>query len=139
MNNILGRLTLGALTCVALAGIALSLAVAVLIAPVHVALGHAEPAPLPVQSLEVEPVSYTETRDSYDVVVPIDSPTQLVMEDGDPETGGPFLTKAPITCQEDEPCWDCRFDGNQRCGVQIEGVWYIIQFRDGSPEGVTYR
>jgi hypothetical protein len=44
-----------------------------------------------------------------------------------------------VTCQEDEPCWDCRFDGNERCGVQIHGVWYIIQFRDGSPEGVTYR
>lgn len=72
-------------------------------------------------------------RDEYTVTVP--SPRQL----GTPATddGQPFLTEDVIT--EDDPRWDCRFDGNEACGVEIEGVWYVIQFRDGSPEGVTYR
>lgn len=24
--------------------------------------------------------------------------------------------------------WDCRTDGNQHCGVQIHGEWYILDF-----------
>lgn len=45
----------------------------------------------------------------------------------------------PSPIQEDDPNWDCRINGNQACGVEIHGVWYVIQFRDGSPESVTYR
>jgi hypothetical protein len=41
--------------------------------------------------------------------------------------------------QEDDPNWDCRFNGNQMCGVEIMGVWYVIQFEDGSPLSVTLR
>lgn len=32
--------------------------------------------------------------------------------------------------QEDDPLFDCRLDGNRACGVQVHGVWYVIQFSD---------
>ena len=32
------------------------------------------------------------------------------------------------TIQEDDPNWDCRINGNQKCGVQIQGVWYVVDF-----------
>jgi len=53
----------------------------------------------------------------------------------------PEPTKAPVSQpkQEDDPDWDCRFDGNQMCGVTIMGVDYVIQFEDGSPMSVDYK
>lgn len=41
--------------------------------------------------------------------------------------------------QEDDPSFDCRFHGNEQCGVEIQGTWYVIQFEDGSPESVSLR
>lgn len=40
---------------------------------------------------------------------------------------------------EDESGWDCRWDGNTVCGVEIEGMWYLIDFEDGSPVSVRVR
>ena len=37
----------------------------------------------------------------------------------------PVLTPAPA---EDDPSWDCRTDGNRHCGVQVGGVWYVLDF-----------
>ena len=52
----------------------------------------------------------------------------------------PEPTTAPVqTIEEDDPNWDCRFDGNQKCGVTIMGVDYVIQFEDGSPMSVDYK
>lgn len=83
--------------------------------------------------------------DTPDVAAPTSAPTctDAIADAGGicqgiPEWETP-ATVTPDTCQEDDPCWDCRFDGNEQCGVLIEGVWYVIHFRDGSPEGVTYR
>ena len=74
-----------------------------------------------------------EPRDGYT----IESPRQLGSEGTD--DGHPFLTTDEPPIQEDDPRWDCRFDGNQTCGVEIEGVWYLVQFEDGSPVSVGYR
>ena len=41
--------------------------------------------------------------------------------------------------QEDEPGWDCRTMGNQQCGVDIMGTWYVVEFIDGSPYEVYVR
>ena len=134
----LGRLSLAALACVFLTGVALSLAIYIIfiLPTVH---AHAETIELGQTVTVSEVVTVDDLRDGYDVVP---SPVQAVGPTDD--TGGPFLTREipspeQATCQEDDPCWDCRFDGNERCGVEIEGVWYIIQFRDGSPESVSYR
>lgn len=75
------------------------------------------------QYLAVGTPNIEDARDTFEV---IPAPLPLVVED------------APVI-QEDDPNWDCRFDGNEMCGVEIHGVWYVIQFRDGSPESVGYR
>jgi hypothetical protein len=135
----MGRLTLGTLACVLLLGVVLSLAAYILFGlPVVRSLAGDT---TPTQSIAVgAPALDTIEHDDYEVVT-IPSPVQAVGP-----TEQPFLEATPLpspeqeqVCQEDEPCWDCRFDGNERCGVEIEGVWYIIQFRDGSPESVSYR
>lgn len=89
-------------------------------------------APAIVQSDARDEVAPEEVGTSNPITVP--SPIQATTP-----TQEPAASPAPEVCQEDEPCWDCRFDGNERCGVEIHGVWYVIQFRDGSPESVGYR
>lgn len=37
---------------------------------------------------------------------------------------------------EDDPRWDCRWDGNRVCGVIVQGMRYLIQFQDGDPVSV---
>jgi len=54
-------------------------------------------------------------------------------------TPSPSSAPAEHILQEDDPNWDCRFDGNQMCGVTIMGVDYVIQFEDGSPMTVDYK
>lgn len=82
-----------------------------------------EPA-IVVVTPEPAPVVTIEPRDDYTVTPAPETPAT--------QEPGPVI-------QEDDPRWDCRFDGNEQCGVNIEGVWYVIQFRDGSPEWVGYR
>lgn len=41
--------------------------------------------------------------------------------------------------EEDDPRWDCRTMGNQACGVQVMGKWYVVQFEDGVPVSVRER
>lgn len=38
---------------------------------------------------------------------------------------------------EEDPDFDCRTDGNETCGVQIEGDWYNVTFSDGQPVSIT--
>lgn len=47
----------------------------------------------------------------------------------------PALPPAPepdSAIQEDESGWDCRTHGNQLCGVQVQGVWYVLDFATGT-------
>ena len=60
---------------------------------------------------------------SPEPVVPTPSPTASVPYD------------APGTIYEDDPQWDCRSMGNQICGVEIKGDWYLIGFNNGEPTG----
>lgn len=44
----------------------------------------------------------------------------------------------PAHAEEDDAWWDCRFDGNRICAVQIEGVEYYVTFgQAGQPSGVS--
>lgn len=40
---------------------------------------------------------------------------------------------------EDDPNWDCRVHGNELCGVEISGTWYVVQFENGEPVSVEPR
>lgn len=51
----------------------------------------------------------------------------------------PVQIEAPERLEEDDPRWDCRIHGNERCGVEIMGTWYVVTFEDGLPEGVYVR
>ena len=45
-----------------------------------------------------------------------------------------------LSPQEDEPGWDCRFDGNKQCGVFFEGIWQVISYdAEGNPVSVRPR
>ena len=45
----------------------------------------------------------------------------------------------PEVIQEDDPRFDCRTMGNQKCGVEISGTWYVVSFIDGVATTVTLR
>lgn len=51
----------------------------------------------------------------------------------------PDADPIPREPHEDEPGFDCRVHGNEMCGVQVHGMWYLIQFEDGSPVSVRVR
>ena len=38
----------------------------------------------------------------------------------------------PGVIQEDDPVFDCRTMGNMICGVEVEGTWYILDFKTGT-------
>lgn len=97
-----------------------------------------EPSPEPT----TEPVPVPSPEPSTPVVpepelTPIPEPTFEYME------GVPWVPGAPIgdvpPFHEDDPRWDCRYMGNQQCGVQIHGTWYLIHFNAGEPTGASIR
>lgn len=51
----------------------------------------------------------------------------------------PDAYDTPEIIYEDDPRWDCRTMGNQSCGVEIGGLWYIVVFEDGQPVDVYPR
>lgn len=53
--------------------------------------------------------------------------------------GEPVEPSDTNVIQEDDPNFDCRFHGNEMCGVEIQGAWYVIQFEDGTPVSVRLR
>lgn len=53
--------------------------------------------------------------------------------------GAPIGELPPEIIHEDDPRFDCRYMGNQRCGVEIHGVIYVITFENGAPTGAYQR
>lgn len=53
--------------------------------------------------------------------------------------GAPIGDLPPEIIHEDDPRFDCRYMGNQRCGVEIHGTVYVITFENGAPTGAYQR
>lgn len=89
-------------------------------------------------ALTVACVSAPPLTDNPDYDVTVDAP-EFQFENRDEIIEYETEYESDDIIHEDDPRWDCRFDGNEICGVEISGVGYNIQFRDGSPGLVTVR
>lgn len=85
-------------------------------APTQQAPVVSETIPAPVQSA-------TEQSKPWDVDTITAEPLVIKIDD----IQLPTLPTLPEP-QEDDPGFDCRIHGNHVCGVQIEGVWYLVNF-----------
>lgn len=113
----------------ALAGFALGLAGLALIACTAV-------DPVTDQPVEIDHTSEFVPSDQNDFSPTVVGDPVPVIE---PETGYIHYYIDGELIHEDDERWDCRFHGNQMCGVNVEGIWYLIQFEDGTPLSVSTR
>ena len=64
----------------------------------------------------------------------------VTLHDTDPLDPGVVIeTVEAGVANEDQPGWDCRSQGNARCGVWIVDQYYVVDFIDGYPVAVAPR
>jgi hypothetical protein len=100
------------------------------IIPVELVPVVAVPAPAPAPVVET-PAPVVETAIPVEIPVAVLPP---ILSENPPVVYAP----TPTPKMEDDPDWDCRWDGNQICGTTIYGESYLIQFEDGSPIAVWF-
>lgn len=106
------------ITAGAILGAALTLTLALAPVPTD------EPTPRPEASHTLEP---TIGEPAFPDPLPLDPiPEEPVYEGITP------TIPAPEVIMEDDPRWDCRTMGNFTCGVEIQGVWYNLDFSTGT-------
>ena len=91
------------------------------------------PLPVPLEPSEPAPTA------PEVLPVPEPEPTFEYVEPVPWVPGAPIGDLPPEPIHEDDPRFDCRYMGNQQCGVQISGTWYVVSFDAGTPTGVHLR
>ena len=97
-----------------------------------------EPSPEPVEP-SPEPVEPSPAPEPEPELTPIPEPPFEYEEAVPWVPGAPIGDLPPEIIHEDDPRFDCRYMGNQRCGVEIHGVTYVITFDQGIPTGAYQR